>query len=32
MMDMDFVEMLEYRMPPACGWGNSFPIMKTREE
>ncbi|MBQ1298527.1 lysine--tRNA ligase [Candidatus Saccharibacteria bacterium] len=23
MMDMDFVEMLEYGMPPACGWGNS---------
>ena len=23
MMDQDFVEMLEYGMPPACGWGNS---------
>ena len=23
MMDKDFVEMLEYGMPPACGWGNS---------
>ena len=23
MMDRDFVEMLEYGMPPACGWGNS---------
>lgn len=23
MMDLDFVEMLEYGMPPACGWGNS---------
>lgn len=23
MLDMDFVEMLEYGMPPACGWGNS---------
>jgi lysyl-tRNA synthetase class 2 len=23
MMDMDFVEMLEYGMPPACGWGSS---------
>lgn len=21
MMDIDFVEMLEYGMPPACGWG-----------
>ncbi|MDR2336631.1 MAG: lysine--tRNA ligase [Candidatus Nomurabacteria bacterium] len=23
MLDMDFVEMLEYGMPPACGWGSS---------
>ena len=23
MMDIDFVEMLEYGMPPACGWGHS---------
>ena len=23
MLDTDFVEMLEYGMPPACGWGNS---------
>ncbi|MBQ3430730.1 lysine--tRNA ligase [Candidatus Saccharibacteria bacterium] len=23
MLDLDFVEMLEYGMPPACGWGNS---------
>lgn len=23
MMDIDFVEMLEYGMPPACGWGYS---------
>lgn len=23
MLDMDYVEMLEYGMPPACGWGNS---------
>ena len=23
MLDKDFVEMLEYGMPPACGWGNS---------
>ena len=23
MLDRDFVEMLEYGMPPACGWGNS---------
>ena len=21
MLDIDFVEMLEYGMPPACGWG-----------
>lgn len=23
MLDVDYVEMLEYGMPPACGWGNS---------
>jgi lysyl-tRNA synthetase class 2 len=23
MLDIDFVEMLEYGMPPACGWGHS---------
>lgn len=23
MLDIDFVEMLEYGMPPACGWGSS---------
>ncbi len=23
MMDRDFVDMLEFGMPPACGWGNS---------
>jgi len=23
MLDIDFVEMLEYGMPPACGWGMS---------
>ena len=23
MLDIDFVEMLEYGMPPACGWGNA---------
>jgi lysyl-tRNA synthetase class 2 len=23
MMDIDYVEMLEYGMPPTCGWGNS---------
>ncbi len=23
MLDIDYVEMLEYGMPPACGWGFS---------
>jgi lysyl-tRNA synthetase class 2 len=23
MLDIDYVEMLEYGMPPACGWGHS---------
>ncbi|HEV2412187.1 MAG TPA: lysine--tRNA ligase [Candidatus Saccharimonadales bacterium] len=23
MLDIDYVEMLEYGMPPVCGWGNS---------
>ncbi len=23
MLDIDYIEMLEYGMPPACGWGNS---------
>lgn len=23
MLDIDYVEMLEYGMPPTCGWGNS---------
>ncbi|PKL31724.1 lysine--tRNA ligase [Candidatus Saccharibacteria bacterium HGW-Saccharibacteria-1] len=23
MLDIDFIEMLEYGMPPACGWGHS---------
>jgi lysyl-tRNA synthetase class 2 len=23
MLDIDYVEMLEYGMPPACGWGYS---------
>ena len=23
MLDIDYVEMLEYGMPPACGWGSS---------
>ena len=23
MLDIDFVEMLEYGLPPTCGWGNS---------
>lgn len=31
MMDMDFVEMLEYGMPPACGWGYSERVFWTFE-
>ena len=23
MLDIDYIEMLEYGMPPACGWGYS---------
>ena len=23
MLDIDFVEMLEYGLPPTCGWGHS---------
>lgn len=31
MLDQDFVEMLEYGMPPACGWGNSERAFWTLE-
>ncbi|MDO4759671.1 MAG: lysine--tRNA ligase [Candidatus Saccharibacteria bacterium] len=31
MLDQDFVEMLEYGMPPACGWGNSERVFWTLE-
>ncbi len=31
MLDMDFVEMLEYGMPPACGWGYSERVFWTFE-
>ena len=27
MMDPDFVEMLEYGMPPTCGWGHSEIVL-----
>lgn len=26
MLDIDYVEMLEYGMPPACGWGSSESV------
>ncbi|MFO0920515.1 MAG: lysine--tRNA ligase [Candidatus Saccharimonadales bacterium] len=31
MLDIDFVEMLEYGMPPACGWGFSERVFWTFE-
>jgi lysyl-tRNA synthetase class 2 len=31
MLDIDYVEMLEYGMPPACGWGNSERVFWTFE-
>ncbi|MCL2869565.1 OB-fold nucleic acid binding domain-containing protein [Candidatus Saccharibacteria bacterium] len=31
MLDIDFVEMLEYGMPPACGWGWSERVFWTFE-
>ena len=31
MLDMDFVEMLEYGMPPACGWGYSERVFWSLE-
>lgn len=31
MLDIDFVEMLEYGMPPACGWGYSERVFWTFE-
>lgn len=31
MLDIDFVEMLEYGMPPACGWGYSERFFWTFE-
>ncbi len=31
MLDRDFVEMLEYGMPPACGWGYSERVFWTFE-
>lgn len=32
MLDIDFVEMLEYGMPPACGWGYSERVFWIFEE
>jgi lysyl-tRNA synthetase, class II len=31
MLDIDYVEMLEYGMPPACGWGYSERVFWTLE-
>lgn len=31
MLDIDYIEMLEYGMPPACGWGNSERVFWTFE-
>lgn len=31
MLDIDFVEMLEYGMPPTCGWGYSERVFWTFE-
>ncbi len=31
MLDIDFIEMLEYGMPPACGWGYSERVFWTLE-
>lgn len=31
MLDVDFIEMLEYGMPPACGWGYSERVFWTFE-
>jgi lysyl-tRNA synthetase class 2 len=31
MLDIDYVEMLEYGMPPACGWGHSERVFWTFE-
>jgi lysyl-tRNA synthetase class 2 len=32
MLDIDYVEMLEYGMPPACGWGYSERVFWTFED
>ncbi len=32
MMDLDFVEMLEYGMPPTCGWGHSESLFWAFED
>jgi len=32
MMDSDFVEMLEYGMPPTCGWGHSESLFWNLED
>lgn len=32
MLDIDYVEMLEYGMPPACGWGFSERVFWTFED
>lgn len=31
MLDIDYIEMLEYGMPPACGWGYSERVFWTLE-